>query len=291
MKVFMGIDLTNDKKNEKVNGEEFLVARPSIASSQSLERSVQSNDDAMKKSNLPGILRGIQWLSGLTAIALAYGVVKAFIEKDNITLSSAYHKAPWIFWLCIGCAVLWALLKFWSVRREKTVTNSDETLRVVNNLKANTEAVYAELSVPSYAREADVLSFLYKVKGDKIKVCDSLKRIVPYFNPVFRVYADANNLYLAHLEEGKFSIPLCSIKAIRAVNKRVRMMGWNKEEKYNSENYRKYKIMVDQMGCITFKGYHIIEFDHNGEEWGIYIPSYELPTFEALTGLKATEGK
>jgi len=289
MKVFMGIDLTNDKKNEKVNGEEFLVARPSIASSQSLERSAQSVDETVKKSKLPGILRGVQWLSGITAIALAYGVVKAFIEKENITLSSAYHKAPWIFWLCIGCAVLWALLKFLSVRREKAVMGSDEGVRAAKNLIVNAEAVYSELSVPSYAREADVLSFLYKIKDEKVKVCESAKRIVPYFNPIFRVYADANNLYLAHLNDGKFRIPLSSVKAIRTEKKRVRMMGWNKEEKYNSETYRKYKIMVDNMGCITFKGYHIIEFDHNGEEWGIYIPSYELPTFEALTGLKATD--
>ena len=39
MKPFLGVDLTTDKKNEQVNGNEFLVAKPSNTLVQSFERS------------------------------------------------------------------------------------------------------------------------------------------------------------------------------------------------------------------------------------------------------------
>ena len=33
--------------------------------------------------------------------------------------------------------------------------------------------------------------------------------------------------------------------------------------------------------------YYILEVVHNTETYGIYIPCYELPVFEELTGLRA----
>ena len=35
--------------------------------------------------------------------------------------------------------------------------------------------------------------------------------------------------------------------------------------------------------------YHVLEFVHKGETWGIWFPNYELPFFEKATGLKADE--
>jgi len=37
MKPFLGIDLTTNKKNDQLNGNDFLAAKPSLALSQALE--------------------------------------------------------------------------------------------------------------------------------------------------------------------------------------------------------------------------------------------------------------
>lgn len=290
MKPFLGIDLTNDRKNTKVNGEELKIATPSVASSQSLERSTQRADETIKKSKLPNLLVGIQWLSGLTAITFAYSMVKAFINGENMSLAKAYRNAPWVFWVCIGCAILWAVLKVVSVRRKKEVLESDEGVSVTRNLKVNVEAVYSELSVPDYAKEVDVLMFYYKEKNGEVKVCEKGIQFFSHYNLPFRAYADASNLYLANME-GKWSFPLYSLKAIRMVKKRVRLDSWNKPEEYHKGRYKQYKLIADDNGCIHCKRHYVVEFNIDGEEWGIYIPSYELPVFEALTGLKATEDK
>lgn len=85
----------------------------------------------------------------------------------------------------------------------------------------------------------------------------------------------------------KYSIPLSSIRAIRTVNKSVSVMGWNKKEAYNKGIYKQYNIICEDSVSFRFKPYYIVEFTYNNETWGIYIPCYELPAFEKLTGLQA----
>lgn len=290
MKPFLGIDLTNDKKNTKVNGEELKIATPSLASSQSLERSTQRADETVKKSKLPSFLVFVQLLSGITAIAVAYGIAKAFIDGKNMNLAEAYLNAPAPFWTCIGCALVWIVLKVISVRREKKVMESDEGISATRNLKANVEAVYSELSVPDYAKEVDVLMFYYKEKNGKVKVCEKGIQFFTHRNLPFRAYADASNLYLANVE-GKWSFPLYSLKVVRMVKKRVRLDRWNKSEGYRKGRYAQYKLVADDNGCIHCKRHYVVEFNVDGEEWGIYIPNYELPVFEELTGMSAKEDK
>jgi hypothetical protein len=285
MKPFLGINLTTDKKNKRVNGDEFVVARPSLASAQSLGRSAQGAKETMEKSQLPVWLRIAQVICGVVGVICAYAIIKALIGR-NVTLQDGYSNAPWAFWLCGGGILMWFLLWFIGKRREKDVLGSDEGARSIQNLKVNTQAVYAELSVPGDAESVDVMMFYYKEKKVGIKPCEKGVQLWTYFNPSFRIFTDENMLYLANTE-GKYGIPLSDIKSIRTVKKNARLQHWNKDERFNSEKYKPYKLMPDNYGCINCRCYHIIELDHNGEQWGIYIPSYELPVFEKMTGLKA----
>ena len=78
-----------------------------------------------------------------------------------------------------------------------------------------------------------------------------------------------------------------TIKAIKSIKKTIRIMEWNKDEEFNKGLYKQYKLSEDNYGCIICKSYHILEFEHNNDLWGIYIPCYELPVIEDITGLKA----
>ena len=46
-------------------------------------------------------------------------------------------------------------------------------------------------------------------------------------------------------------------------------------------------MTANQFGQVFSKPYHVLEFEAGEEEWGIYFPCYELPTFKKLTGLDA----
>ena len=99
-------------------------------------------------------------------------------------------------------------------------------------------------------------------------------QIAPYINPVFYIFTDSENLYLANLE-GKYAIPLSQIKAIKSIKKTIRIMEWNKDEEFNKGIYKQYKLSEDNYGCIICKSYHILEFEHDNDLWGIYFPCYE----------------
>lgn len=282
MKPFLGIDLTTDKKNEQFNGAEFLVMKPSSAMAQSFEQSSKKAEETIERSKLPLPLRITQLICGSLGAISAAGIIRGL---GTVSLSQVYKNAPWVFWLGGICLFVWGILKTISTLKEKTVLGTEESSHTLTNLEKTCAAVYSEMSVPSEAKEVDILSFLYKIKNNKIKVCERGMQIAPYLNPVLKIFSDSENLYIANLE-GKYAFPLSSLVSIHTAKKRIRIAGWNKEIGFKQGEYKQYKLERNNIGNIFCKNYYILEVYHDSVSYGIYIPCYELPIFEELTGLK-----
>lgn len=283
MKPFHGIDLTTDKHNDKPGGDVFLAAAPSAAMKSAFENSTRKAEDTMKQSKLPLPLRIVQGICGFTGAMVVIGILRGL---GSVTITQAYENAAVLFWIGGGCLLVWGILKLLSTRKANTVLSTEESTHTLSTLDSVCDAIYKELSVPDNAREVDLLTFYYKMKGDEIKVCEKGMQIAQYLNPIYKVFADSENLYIANLD-GKYAIPRASIRGIRTVKKHIRMAGWNKEEQFNKGFFKQFKLTNDNYGCIHSKYYHILEIEHGGESWGIWFPCYELPVFEILTGLKA----
>ncbi len=284
MKPFLGIDITVNKKNEQMNGEEFIIERPNVSLRQSLESSLIDANATMKKSKLPLPIQIGQWICGTVGFIIAVGILKALTGNDSVSFAEAYQNAAWLFWLGGACLLTWIFLKFLSIRKGKNVLETEESSQVFDKLTKTGESVFSDLNVPKNSKEIDILSFYYKVKNDNIKVCEKGIQITPYFNPIFHIFADSENIYLANFE-AKYAIPRSAIKSIRIIKKTIRISDWNKEVAYNDAIYAKYKLAVDNLGCILCKSYNILEFEHQNEKWGIYFPCYELPTVTELLDL------
>ena len=84
MKPFFGIDLTYDKKNEAVNGKEFLVQTPSTALSQALDHSIEKASTETGKAKLPLPLTILQYGCGLVAMIIFVGILRA-----DVTITQA----------------------------------------------------------------------------------------------------------------------------------------------------------------------------------------------------------
>lgn len=277
MKPFLGIDLTLNKKNEQFNGVEFLVQKPSSALSKSLEASTDKAEKTIENSKLPLPLRIVQFICGIAALLIASGILKA-----DVSLTEGYHNAPGLFWAAGVCAALWLILWLCSRQKAKTILDTDESTQTFSHLDGVANAVYAELAVPDDAKDIDVLSFFYKIKDGEIKVQEKGMQVFQYLNPVFKIFSDEGNLYLANLE-GKYAFPLSSIVKMHTVKKHIRIAGWNKDEEFNKGIYKQYKLTTDNYGCIHCKQYYILEINHQGDSYGIYIPCYELPVLEECT--------
>ena len=50
MKPFLGIDITTNRKNERLNGNEFLILKPSEILSQTLAKTTEQKDVIIQKS-------------------------------------------------------------------------------------------------------------------------------------------------------------------------------------------------------------------------------------------------
>lgn len=284
MKPFLGIDLTENKKNEQHNGMEFCVQKPSAALTQSLERSSENVEETVKKSKLPLPIRIVQYVCGLVGAMVAVATMRALAE--GLTLAQVYGNASGLFWIGGGCLPVWGILRIIATKKSKAVLETEESDRVITNLEGVCNAIYSELAVPGNAKEVDLLYFYYKRKEDKIKICEKGLQAAPYLNPIVKAYADAENLYIASLE-AKWAFPRSSLKDIRKIKKHIRIAQWNKDAACSEGVYKQYKLTTDQYDCVHCKEYYILEAEFRGQTWGIYIPCYELPTFEALTGLKA----
>lgn len=57
MKPFLGIDITTNRKNERLNGNEFLMLKPSEILSQTLAKTTEQKDVIIQKSKMPLLLR------------------------------------------------------------------------------------------------------------------------------------------------------------------------------------------------------------------------------------------
>lgn len=283
MKPLFSIDLTNDKNNLVMNGTEFTVATPSDMLHQRLEKSIDEADEVVEQAKLPLVLTILQAICGVVGVAIVAGAIESL---DGLSLKEMYQRAPWLFWVGAGCILGCLAIHFLGKGKAKAVLDTDESVNTFSKLSSVKDAIFTELSVPASAKEVDVLTFFYKVKNGGIKVCHNALQTAQYFNSAYKIYTDDEKFYVVNLE-AKHAFPLTSLRTIRTVNKRVVVDEWNKDEKHNKGNYKPYKISVTKQGDYTYKGYHILELELDGEICGIYFPAYELPVFEEVTGLKA----
>lgn len=284
MKPFAAIDLTNDKKNETVNGTEFLTKKPSAGLQQALESASAREEELQKRAQLPLVFRILQFFSHLIWIGCFIGLLKGLANVGSI--QTIYQNAAWIIWLTVGCFALWVVLVLISYLRKKSVLGAEENQYDISREESIAKAIYAELGVPESARKADTFFFYYKIKNGKLKSIIKSTSVSIYATLSYQIYADEENLHLSSLD-GEYTFPKASLKAIRTVKKHITFIGWNKDTPYNEGFYKQFKLRADQYGRIHANTYHILELEKDGEFWGIYFPCYELKTFEVLTGLKA----
>lgn len=283
MRPFFGIDLTNDKNNEKVNAEAFLIAKPSDAMSQALGQAMAKADEAVNQSRLPLPLRIVSGICGVAGGICALSLLRSL---RKVTLAEAYHNAPWAFWVAgIGVGI-WLLLKLLADNKKKTVLENEDSTQHFDSLQRVQDGIYRELNVPANAREVDVLWCYYKTKGDTVAVVEKNLSTTGYHNPVFKLFWDEKNLYFANLD-GKYAIALSSVQGIRKVQKHIRVSGWNKNEPSGSDTYKPYKLTSDQYGCIHMKWYVVLDFVQDNRSWEVWLPNYELPVIEHAAGIRA----
>lgn len=285
MKPFLGIDITENKKNEKYNGDEFIAATPSAVQAQALDNASDAMTGVLEKTKIPLVLRVCRDIFTFAALIGIASLIRIIFEDDAPSIAEVYEALPWLIWIIVLCGIAGTALLWFTNKKYKDVLASEESKNAEANLDTVAANIYAELGVPANSTEAELLSVSYKIKNGEI----SLKKedfAIKADNLNYKIFLQEDRLCIADCEQ-KYAFPLSELKNIKTVEKRLTIPVWCKDEDYNKGVYKQYKLQEGKYGDIAMKYFHILELEHNGESWGIYFPCYELPVIEGLTGLKA----
>ena len=100
------------------------------------------------------------------------------------------------------------------------------------------------------------------------------------------VYAQDGSLCIADLHTVYKIAPLDAFKKIEYITKKSSFDFWTKDDDYDSDKYKEYKISADKYETEYYiKNLCSLQFDISGEEYEIIIPPYDIYAIEELTGL------
>lgn len=285
MKPFYGIDRTTLKKNTFHEGDCFIAATVSDMTRQSYVRALQSAAKELEATKLNPILRGLKTVCSWITLIVFIGTIRAL---GNVTIAEAFENAPGIFWIMGGCGVVWLVLTILTNRKAKTVMAAEDFNMSTRRLEGEIDRVFRELQVPEDAKEVDVVQLTYRWKNGTVKISTTGSETTPYTNVSLRVFRREDVLCLADLEN-RYELPIAAMRRLKMVKKPLVIQGWNKEEKLNDPFYKPYKLTMDNYERVHTKSYGLLELSHDGVDWALWLPPYELNYISALTGLPITE--
>lgn len=301
MKPFFGIDITTDENNETMNFEEFVVQKPS---KEAARKNEQAAEEAL--GELKAYFKSYGKRLNFLIAAIFFGCVGAVLLLAFLSfLQSRKPDAADFGVLAAGsaCAIATVVCAVVSHRinpdrvpaddGDENDGQKDDGDEDDGTPCATVAEIFRELRVPPDAKRVDVIGFRYVDKRGRFRPrCASGYCGKPVYSVyTLKGYAENGQLRLADAE-GVVAIPLNEIKAIRTVRKRILLPDWTKKRPCTHEKYKPYKLkMVESRAeeWLSVGWYHVLEFTHKYESWGVWFPNYELPAFENLTGLKADD--
>lgn len=221
-----------------------------------------------KKYSLPLYFRIIMYICGIAAAIIFLGTLNAVI--DGASFSQAYKNAPYLFYICGACLLIFLLL--WGISRYLIRKGEkDPQLQIVAQQVENTVSEsFESLGVPAEAAEISVIAYIFKIKKGKEKPASPFMKFNVH---EMKIYSDEEKIYLADID-CVTAIPFSDVKQISENKKRIQFNEWTKNESFRSKKYKPYKIRAFQYG-FSVKTYSL-RINSGGTEAEIIIPNYDL---------------
>ena len=276
MKPFLCTDVTNDKNNKTVNGQEFVCQQSNQAFLQSYESACRQYDEQRKKVSK----KVLPYLVVFSILYLAVAIVFLFLIKKtpDIVFDSELGKTLFMVSGIVICAII---VLFFQHLNKKTINkakdNKDYEYTNSKRLLA-LNAVLEDLQVPQDAFDVDVLSFSYKDKDGQISR-NKLKKVALCS---FRLWTDENNLYLADANT-KYCFEKNSFVSIKK--------HYTGADVYFADEYIEHDSIEQTRDVAYYKGnysigcYYLLNYDDGTRQTCIYITQFGLASFEKATGL------
>ncbi len=279
MKAFYCNDITNDKKNTELNGEEFITVKVNENDCIAYSKKADEYFGKMLKAD-PLWVNIVKPLSlGLGIYILAMFLLTCLKKGFAETFATLYG----LFIAGVALIAIGGTLHFIMKKKKEMIYKDKSEEELEKEAKAEYLALLGTMGVPSYAVPVDIFSFTYKLKdGEELP----MPKDNFFANTEFHIYEEEGYLKMTD-GDAVYSFNIKDMTCIRTEERKISLLVWNKDVKPTDERFAPYDFEIDKDEDVIIYKMHILELERDGETFGIYFPDYELPTFERLTGLAA----
>ena len=284
MKPFFCTDITVDKNNKEINGTEFI--KKSISEEKRAEMDARADElqRMINTARTPSWMVTLRSIAGFGSLVMAMNLIKVVLEKGFSALFAADQITGTLIFL--GAVAIWFYMDREGKARARKMENDPAIKNKSNELEIEIAMMMHEMGVPASARSTDVLVFNYKVKDGEVQPVSPLMLPSVFMNFECKAYIEGDAVYLAD-SDSVYSFEKSDIKMLRKVDKSITVYSWNKQADPTDPKYGAFGLSVNKMGMVTAPCYYILEVEHCGETFGLYLPAYEAEMLRDLLGFES----
>jgi hypothetical protein len=283
MKILYGINVTDKEESVRSDESELIVKRIDSYQQEQLKQAIMIANQQEQRVSLPRWLQYSKLISLIVWVILLFSIINAIIR--GASFQEAFSNAPYFFYILPIAFGIWFYLNLLGKSKMREASQDEEIIKNDKFILEVLNQSFEQLEVPKDALQIDVLSFRYRWKEDSLKVVS--QGMVSYVNIEKRAYIKDNALHLADAQQ-VVAVPLEEITEITLQKHRINVPSWNKEIPFNKEPYKQYKMRANQFGMLFIR-YYTATIEHDGEQYLLYIPQYDINQLLTLTGLQVTE--
>ena len=284
MKPFFCTDITVDKNNKEINGTEFI--KKSISEEKRAEMDARADElqRMINTARTPSWMVTLRSIAGFGSLVMAMNLIKVVLEKGFSALFAADQITGTLIFL--GAVAIWLYMDREGKARARKMENDPAIKNKSNELEIEIAMMMHEMGVPASARSTDVLVFNYKVKDGEVQPVSPMMLPSVFMNFECKAYTEGDAVYLAD-SDSVYSFEKSDIKMLRRVDKSITVYSWNKQAEPTDPKYGAFGLSVNKMGMVTVPCYYILEVEHCGETFGLYLPGYEAEMLRDLLGFES----
>lgn len=280
MKNLFGLQFREELAKDVPDGMPFQSARVSMQQEQLLEKMEEEKVDLDQKANLPFVLQIIMQISlYIGGLCFLFFLIDIWKRSFQQTLEDK--------WFVLMAAVILggiSLVLFLKQRQKnKEAMKTAEETMLMERTKRLEDASRKELGIPESAVHIDVIQTSYELENGQEEVYDNE-------NLSLFAYCQEDSLCFSNLV-WVFKVPLSSIQKVVWVKEQQLFYQWNKEESYNSQTYKRYRIRKNDGGQYIIRGYYSLRISEARGEFEVMVPEYdEMILFSLLPSQVPKEG-
>lgn len=277
MRYLFCTDITTNIDNETTEGECLRTGSLPQTMREQLRQEGIAYDRTMRRFRLPKVLRWVKYIAFVLALIILRGMLDA-----DVSFEQGYRNAPLLHWIGAGLIVLAVGLQIAEWCLKSAQKKNEGALDADRRMSAAQQSVCSYLGVPDERYDVDLLLGEYAANGTKVTFPTGA------LNAGLQLYRTSDALCVFDGSE-VYSLPLNELTGLRVIEEPISVVGWNKEDAPKQKRFLDGGVILSRDTINGLKFFCALELRHDGEDYALLFPPYELSLVAQLTGLKAPE--